>query len=130
MNLTRKKMNYTTKEFILNMTSSIENYHYIRQILAHLVRNNIEVNFNTLVEDIINRLCKFGGIKGDLDINFIVRKEVIIILKEYYEEIKKDLGMIEDICNRCNVKDNREFMYKLQDFFYCDNCAHELGVIK
>ena len=82
--------NYTTKEFILNMTSSIENYHYIREILTHLIKNNIEVNFDTLVEDIINSLCKFGGFKGDLDINFINRREVIIILKEYYEEIKKD----------------------------------------
>tara|TARA_R110000824_G_scaffold30846_3_gene100963 strand:+ start:238 stop:516 length:279 start_codon:yes stop_codon:yes gene_type:complete len=90
MTLTREKMNYTTKEFILNMVSSIENYHYIREILTHLVKNNIEVNFDTLVEDIINSLCKFGGIKGDLDINFIDRREVIIILKEYYEEIKKD----------------------------------------
>tara|TARA_R110002051_G_C8438419_1_gene454637 strand:- start:35 stop:445 length:411 start_codon:yes stop_codon:yes gene_type:complete len=122
--------NYTTKEFILNMTSSYENYHYIRDILTHLVKNNIEVNFNTFVEDIINSLCKYGGVKGDLDINFIDRKEVIIILKEYYGEIKKDLGMIEDICNRCNVKDNREFLYKSQDFFYCDICAHELGIIK
>ena len=53
MTLTREKMNYTTKEFILNMASSIENYHYIREILTHLVKNNIEVNFDTLVEDII-----------------------------------------------------------------------------
>ena len=82
--------NYTTKEFILNMTSSIENYHYIREILTHLVKNNINVNFDILTEDVINSLCKYGGIKGDLDINFIDRKEVIIILKEYYEEIKKD----------------------------------------
>jgi hypothetical protein len=72
------------------MTSSIENYHYIREILTHLVKNNINVNFDILTEDVINSLCKYGGIKGDLDINFIDRKEVIIILKEYYEEIKKD----------------------------------------
>ena len=82
--------NYTTKEFILNLTSSIENYHYIREIITHLVKNNIEVNFDTLAKDTINALCKYGGIKGDLDINFIDRREVIIILKEYYEEIKKD----------------------------------------
>ena len=111
------------------MTSSIENYHYIREILTHLVKHNIEVDFNTLVEDIINSLCKYGGAKGDLDINFIDRKQVIIILKEYYEEIKMDLGLIKDICNKCNVKDYIEFMYKSNDFFYCDNCAHELGVL-
>ena len=38
--------------------------------------------------------------------------------------------MSKDNCNRCNVKDNIEFMYKSQDFFYCDNCAHKLGVVK
>ena len=85
--------NYTTKEFILNMTSSYENYHYIRDILTHLVKNNIAVNFDTFVEDIINSLCKYGGVKGDLNINFIDRKEVIIILKEYYAEIKKDWSL-------------------------------------
>ena len=38
--------------------------------------------------------------------------------------------MSKDNCNRCNITDNIEFMYKSKDFFYCDNCAHELGVIK
>ena len=82
--------NYTTKEFIMNMQSSIKNYHYIREILTHLVKNNIKINFNMLAEDVINSLCKYGGIKGDLNINFIDRKEVSTILKEHYEEIKED----------------------------------------
>jgi len=82
--------NYTTKEFIMNMQSSIKNYHYIREILTHLVKNNIKINFNMLAEDVINSLCKYGGIKGDLNINFIDRNEVSTILKEHYKEIKED----------------------------------------
>ena len=82
--------NYTTKEFIMNMQSSIENYHYIRDILTYLVKSKVNINFTLLTEDVIRALCKYGGIKGDLNINFIDRKEVKKILMEHYEEIKKD----------------------------------------
>jgi len=82
--------NYTTKEFIMNMQSSIKNYHYIRDILTYLVKSKVNINFTLLTEDVIRALCKYGGIKGDLNINFIDRNEVSTILKEHYKEIKED----------------------------------------